>query len=31
MAVRNDTKTNVKLGGLQSQFQASYVSSCIEE
>ena len=31
LAERSDTKSNVKLGGFQSQLQASYVSSHIEE
>ena len=31
LAERSDTKSNVKLGGFQSQLQASYVSSHTEE
>ena len=31
MAEQYNTKSNVKLGGFQSQFQASYVSSHTEE
>ena len=31
LAGRSDTKSNVKLGGFQSQLQASYVSSHTEE
>ena len=31
LAEQSDTKSNVKLGGFQSQLQASYVSSHTEE
>ena len=31
LAEQSDTKSNVKLGGFQSQLQASYVSSHSEE
>ena len=31
LAERSDTKSNVKLGGIRSQIQASYVSSHSEE
>ena len=31
LAERSDTKSNIKLGGFWSQFQASYVSSQMEE
>ena len=31
LAEQSDTKSNVKLGGFQSQLQASYVSSYTEE
>ena len=31
MAERYDTKSNLKLGGFQSQLEASYVSSHIKE
>ena len=31
LTVRSDTKSNVKLGGFQSQLQTSYMSSHTEE